>query len=207
MPLLAGTSISMPLLAGTRRRNPQTRTRGWRRGRDSNPRTSCPAIGFRDRPIRPLWHLSVLGVVRPGCSSLPLSFHPLGRASSRSLPASGRTHRGASQPAAHPSGSCFPAAPRRPRNQLSRSPAQARASMPSTSTRSRAGYSDRPPDFHHRAAPRRESAAPVTTPANLASSATPKQARHGSRVQTNQQSGNRGLRSKAAALRIARISA
>ena len=29
-----------------------------RRGRDSNPRWSKPHTGFRDRPIRPLWHLS-----------------------------------------------------------------------------------------------------------------------------------------------------
>ena len=29
-----------------------------RKGRDSNPRYSCPYNGFRDRPIRPLWHLS-----------------------------------------------------------------------------------------------------------------------------------------------------
>lgn len=31
----------------------------WRRGRDSNPRYDCSHNGFRDRPIRPLWHLSV----------------------------------------------------------------------------------------------------------------------------------------------------
>jgi hypothetical protein len=30
----------------------------WRRGWDSNPRYGCPHNGFRDRPIRPLWHLS-----------------------------------------------------------------------------------------------------------------------------------------------------
>jgi hypothetical protein len=29
-----------------------------RRGRDSNPRSGCPDTGFRDRPNRPLWHLS-----------------------------------------------------------------------------------------------------------------------------------------------------
>ena len=29
-----------------------------RRERDSNPRTGEPVNGFRDRPIRPLWHLS-----------------------------------------------------------------------------------------------------------------------------------------------------
>ena len=32
----------------------------WRRGWDSNPRTACAVNGFRDRPIRPLWHLSIL---------------------------------------------------------------------------------------------------------------------------------------------------
>jgi site-specific DNA recombinase len=30
----------------------------WRRGRDSNPRNACTFNGFRDRPDRPLWHLS-----------------------------------------------------------------------------------------------------------------------------------------------------
>ena len=30
----------------------------WRRGWDSNPRSSYPDYGFRDRPIRPLSHLS-----------------------------------------------------------------------------------------------------------------------------------------------------
>src|SRR5258708_6287677 len=29
-----------------------------RRGRDSNPGYGCPHTGFRDRPNRPLWHLS-----------------------------------------------------------------------------------------------------------------------------------------------------
>jgi hypothetical protein len=40
--------------------------REWRRGWDSNPRTGRPVNGFRDRPIRPLWHLSgetLVGVV------------------------------------------------------------------------------------------------------------------------------------------------
>jgi hypothetical protein len=32
----------------------------WRRGWDSNPRSSCPDSSFRDCPIRPLSHLSVL---------------------------------------------------------------------------------------------------------------------------------------------------
>ena len=34
-----------------------------RRGRDSNPRYPCEYFCFRDRPIRPLWHLSLLGGV------------------------------------------------------------------------------------------------------------------------------------------------
>ena len=33
----------------------------WRRGRDSNPRNACALNGFRDRPDRPLRHLSGLG--------------------------------------------------------------------------------------------------------------------------------------------------
>jgi hypothetical protein len=32
--------------------------RRWRRGWDSNPRYACTHNGFRDRPDRPLWHLS-----------------------------------------------------------------------------------------------------------------------------------------------------
>ena len=31
----------------------------WRRGRDSNPRYGYPHNGFRDRPVQPLWHLSI----------------------------------------------------------------------------------------------------------------------------------------------------
>ncbi len=34
------------------------REAGWRRGWDSNPRYACTHNGFRDRPDRPLWHLS-----------------------------------------------------------------------------------------------------------------------------------------------------
>lgn len=33
-------------------------TERWRRGRDSNPRNACALNGFRDRPVRPLRHLS-----------------------------------------------------------------------------------------------------------------------------------------------------
>jgi hypothetical protein len=31
----------------------------WRQGWDSNPWMPCDINGFRDRPIRPLWHLAV----------------------------------------------------------------------------------------------------------------------------------------------------
>ena len=37
----------------------------WRRDRDSNPGNPCRLNGFRDRPIRPLWHLSATGFVKP----------------------------------------------------------------------------------------------------------------------------------------------
>ena len=39
----------------------------WRRGRDSNPRAHCWANGFRDRPDRPLRHLSVLNSLSRSC--------------------------------------------------------------------------------------------------------------------------------------------
>ena len=42
---------------------------GWRRGWDSNPRYACTHNGFRDRPNRPLWHLSDRG--RPYRGALP----------------------------------------------------------------------------------------------------------------------------------------
>ena len=42
----------------------------WRRGWDSNPRYACTHNGFRDRPDRPLWHLSrgplIGGAIRAG---------------------------------------------------------------------------------------------------------------------------------------------
>jgi hypothetical protein len=45
------------------RKSPATSWLGlpWRRGRDSNPRYPCGHICFRDRPDRPLWHLSDTG--------------------------------------------------------------------------------------------------------------------------------------------------
>ena len=36
----------------------------WRRGWDSNPRYACTHNGFRDRPDRPLWHLSAAPLIR-----------------------------------------------------------------------------------------------------------------------------------------------
>ncbi len=44
----------------------------WRRGWDSNPRTACAVNGFRDRPVRPLRHLSVKASKERG-SPLPRS--------------------------------------------------------------------------------------------------------------------------------------
>ncbi len=38
----------------------------WRRGWDSNPRYACTHNGFRDRPDRPLWHLSGRRVIGGG---------------------------------------------------------------------------------------------------------------------------------------------
>jgi hypothetical protein len=38
--------------------SPGRTTAIWRRGWDSNPRYACTHNGFRDRPDRPLWHLS-----------------------------------------------------------------------------------------------------------------------------------------------------
>ncbi len=34
----------------------------WRRGWDSNPRSSCPDSGFQDRHVRPLRHPSLLSL-------------------------------------------------------------------------------------------------------------------------------------------------
>ena len=52
----------------------QKQRTSWRRGWDSNPRYGYPYNGFRDRPIRPLWHLSV----RRSCSLLPGARQPEG---------------------------------------------------------------------------------------------------------------------------------
>ena len=35
----------------------------WQRERDSNPRYACAYSGFRDRPIQPLWHLSIVFIL------------------------------------------------------------------------------------------------------------------------------------------------
>ena len=45
--------------------SPEKQGTAWRRGRDSNPRYGYPYNGFRDRPVRPLRHLS------EGSCSLP----------------------------------------------------------------------------------------------------------------------------------------
>src|ERR1043165_3416839 len=42
----------------------QWRPAFWRRGWDSNPRYACTHNGFRDRPDRPLWHLSEAPLIR-----------------------------------------------------------------------------------------------------------------------------------------------
>ena len=55
-----------------------------RRGRDSNPRYPCGYTGFRDRPIRPLWHLS--------CSREPVRIATR-RGNAAGLPASGILRR------------------------------------------------------------------------------------------------------------------
>src|SRR3954469_13723748 len=49
---------------------PRRRETG-RRGRDSNPRTSCPVSGFQDRCIRPLCHPSGAQTLRLGGRPLP----------------------------------------------------------------------------------------------------------------------------------------
>jgi hypothetical protein len=49
--------MSLPRYLGNVDRISITRCK-WRRGWDSNPRYACTHNGFRDRPDRPLWHLS-----------------------------------------------------------------------------------------------------------------------------------------------------
>ena len=59
----------------------------WRRGWDSNPRYACTHNGFRDRPDRPLWHLSVARAYRDvpgspqprGCDPKGTNSKPLSR--------------------------------------------------------------------------------------------------------------------------------
>ncbi len=70
----------------------------WRRGWDSNPRCACTHNGFRDRPDRPLWHLSASGAGgrRPGRAwaysaaraGLPTPSWPWAQAPSRNPPSS-----------------------------------------------------------------------------------------------------------------------
>ena len=42
----------------------------WRRDRDSNPGYSCEHNGFRDRPVRPLRHLSAVEIAGFFCSAI-----------------------------------------------------------------------------------------------------------------------------------------
>src|ERR1017187_8014511 len=57
------------------------RWKRWRRGWDSNPRYVCTYNGFRDRPDRPLRHLSVAGAYRdvPGSAQPPPPDRPAAR--------------------------------------------------------------------------------------------------------------------------------
>src|SRR5271165_6007413 len=59
----------------------------WRRGWDSNPRYACTHNGFRDRPDRPLRHLSVAGAYTdvPGPPQRPTPGRHPGGASSNPL--------------------------------------------------------------------------------------------------------------------------
>src|SRR3546814_9821586 len=43
----------------------------WRRGWDSNPRYPCEHNGFRDRPVRPLRHLSTWSLASGGADHTP----------------------------------------------------------------------------------------------------------------------------------------
>ncbi len=72
----------------------------WRRGRDSNPRYSREYNGFRDRPVRPLRHLSVFCTGRgraataeriladsvAGAVAAPVAGHGISRVISQSFP-------------------------------------------------------------------------------------------------------------------------
>ena len=53
-PMSGRESASSPLWAAREAR--AAKRRATRREWDSNPRTSCPVIGFQDRPVRPLRH-------------------------------------------------------------------------------------------------------------------------------------------------------
>ena len=56
----------MKKVYGAKKKNPTIYSLNpyWRRERDSNPRYSKEYNGFRDRPIRPLWHLSLRGLTK-----------------------------------------------------------------------------------------------------------------------------------------------
>ena len=70
--LLKTKSIIIEEFLGNKNRNTLILCCGLRRERDSNPWTPEEVNGFRDRPIRPLWHLSMVyrrTFVENGCKS------------------------------------------------------------------------------------------------------------------------------------------
>ena len=82
---------------------------GWRRDRDSNPGEAHTPNGFRDRPVRPLRHLSA-SVVCDGRSSLRVASLQAGTAADRAWRAVGS---GGSAPSRSRGGSCRAAPVRR----------------------------------------------------------------------------------------------
>ena len=96
---------------------------GWRRDRDSNPGEAHTPNGFRDRPVRPLRHLSA-SVVCDGRSSLRVASLQAGTAADRAWRAVGS---GGSAPSRSRGGSCRAA------------PVRRRSSPPLVSRRASAG--------------------------------------------------------------------
>ncbi len=83
---LPTSRVSARLRRSTRPVGSAAAERGWRRGRDSNPRGACAPSGFQDRRLRPLGHLSAHG---QACNLADPSL-PVGAVSSRRVP---RGHR------------------------------------------------------------------------------------------------------------------
>ncbi|GEM_PF-1299968 len=57
--IAASKKVNKPYLKNLDDLPSQKLRQGERRERDSNPRTPCGVNGFRDRPVQPLWHLSI----------------------------------------------------------------------------------------------------------------------------------------------------